>query len=119
MKTSVINVKNVLLSIGVLSMMFYAADIALAASGFNNPLGTGVTTVSGLLTKIIKWILGISAFLAMLALVVGGVRLIISFGNPSGVSAAKNNILWAVIGIAVIMLSYAIITLVSDLLGVS
>lgn len=110
----------------IIAMVFVAVlmdlSYALAADGFSNPLSGDdgeITTISGLLSVVIKWILGISAFLAMLAIVVSGVRMIMSLGNPSGVEAAKKNLMWAVIGTAVIMLSYAIITLVSGLLGVS
>lgn len=119
MKNGCMNVKNVLTTVVVVATLFYAADFALAEEGFANPLGNSVTSISGLLIKIIRWLLGVSALLAMLALVVGGIRMIVSFGNDQGVAAAKKNIQWAVIGVVVILLSYAIITLISDLLGVA
>lgn len=91
-----------------------------AQGGITNPLAgpQGATSIEGVFINITKWLLGIVAILALLALIVGGARMILSFGNESGVASAKKIIWWAVVGLAVVVASYAIIALViSDILG--
>jgi hypothetical protein len=88
-------------------------------SGITNPLGdSGSETITDVLKKVINWMLGLVGFLALIALVIGGARMIIDFGNEDQVKKAKATILWAVIGLAVVILSYAIINIVtSEILG--
>lgn len=88
-------------------------------SGIENPLGGGPDqTITGVLTGIIKWMLGLVGFLALIAIIIGGARMIMDFGNEEQVKKGKATILWAVIGLAVVILSYAIINIVtSDILG--
>ncbi len=87
--------------------------------GITNPLDGGPDqTITSVLTSVINWMLGLVAFLALIALIIGGGRMIINFGNEEQVKKAKTTILWAVIGLAVVILSYAIINIVvSDILG--
>lgn len=87
--------------------------------GIENPLGGGKNqTITDVLTKIIKWMLGLVGFLALIAIIIGGARMIMDFGNEEQVKKGKATVLWAVIGLAVVILSYAIINIVtSDILG--
>lgn len=80
----------------------------------------GADTNSGLLEKtdaitvlekIINWLLGIVAALGLLALIVGGVLYIISFGDEKKTSTAKSIIFWAIIGIVVVGISFSIISI--------
>jgi hypothetical protein len=45
-------------------------------------------------------------------LIYGGIRYTISMGDPKNVEAAKNTILYAIVGIVVALLAYAIINFV-------
>jgi hypothetical protein len=45
-------------------------------------------------------------------LIIGGVRYTMSGGNDKSVAAAKNTILYAVIGVVVALLAYAIVNFV-------
>ena len=107
--------------------MYISAPIAFAepslgsGGGITNPLGGGPDqTITDVLTKIINWMLGLVGFLALIALIIGGARMIMDFGNEEQVKKAKSTILWAVIGLAVVILSYAIINIVTtEILGTS
>ncbi len=73
--------------------------------GITNPLEQGgITTVSGLLGKIINWMLGLVGFIALIALITGGARMIMDFGSEEQVKKGKTTILWAVIGLLVVIL---------------
>lgn len=87
--------------------------------GIENPLGGGANqTITDVLKNVINWMLGLVGIVALIALITGGFRMIVDFGNEEQVKKAKLTILWAVIGLAVVILSYAIINIVvSDILG--
>ena len=56
--------------------------------------------------------LGIIAIISIIMLVYGGIRYIISGGDSKKVTDAKNTVLYAIIGLIVCLLSYAIINFV-------
>ena len=62
-------------------------------------------------------ILGIVGSLALLMFVIGGFLMLISAGNSEKVSKAKNIILAAVIGLALVFASYLIINFVMEAFG--
>lgn len=105
-------------AIGLLAVwcLVMGAQSVLAAK-FENPLGSN-TTFSGLIIKMTQFLLGLVGFLAMASLVWGGTMYIISLGNDNLVQQAKKIILWAVIGLIVIILSFVIIMTVQRFLGV-
>lgn len=88
------------------------------SGGITNPLGSKDQTITDLLVKVINWMLGLVGFIALIALITGGGRMIMDFGNEEQVKKGKTTILWAVIGLLVVILSYAIINIVtSEILG--
>lgn len=66
----------------------------------------------GAFTKIINAALFLIGAVSVLMLVYGGIRYTISGGNATSVTAAKNTILYAIVGIVVAMLAYAIVNFV-------
>lgn len=69
-----------------------------------------------LLTRVINYFLGLVGLLAVLMLVIGGIRYITSGGNEQTIEKAKQTILYAIIGIIIVLLSYAIVfTITSSL----
>jgi len=83
---------------------------------FDNPLTTA--SFEALISGIIKWILGIVVSLAILFLIIGGLMYITSAGNEEQATKAKKVILYALLGLGIIVLSYSIITELKDILGV-
>ena len=65
-----------------------------------------------LFMTIINTIIGITGSIAVLMLVIGGLRYTISGGDSSAVNSAKNTILYAIIGIIIVVMSYAIVNFV-------
>ena len=63
-------------------------------------------------TTIVNTALFLIGSIAVLMLIYGGVRYTISGGNEKSVTAAKNTILYAVVGIIVAVLAYAIVNFV-------
>ena len=76
--------------------------------------GTGFFEEDGMFRQIVNVFLFIIGAVAVIMLVYGGFRYVTSGGDASAVTAAKNTILYAVIGIIVAILAYAIVDFVID-----
>ncbi|HEX7483979.1 MAG TPA: hypothetical protein VF281_02395 [Candidatus Saccharimonadales bacterium] len=69
----------------------------------------GATGIFTTLTNVLLFIIGA---ISVIMIIIGGLRYVVSGGDSSKVSAAKNTILYAVVGILVALLAYAIINFV-------
>jgi len=70
-----------------------------------------------LLKNITTWLLGLTGSLTLLALVLGGFMYVSSLGDESKTKKAKTIIFWAIIGFCVVVLAYAVITIVTGILA--
>lgn len=61
------------------------------------------------ITNVLLFILGA---ISVIMIIVGGLRYVISGGNSTAVTAAKNTILYAIVGVIVALLAYAIVNFV-------
>lgn len=81
--------------------------------GVNAAQGTGTPTTlfgdSGIITNFINVLLFVAGALAVIMLIIGGLRYTVSGGNASSVSAAKNTVLYAIVGLLVAFFAYAIV----------
>jgi len=85
-------------------------DGANAARGEGQPsqlFGDG-----GFVTTITNVLLFVVGALSVIMLIIGGLRYVVSGGNASAVTAAKNTILYAIVGLVVAFLAYSIINFV-------
>lgn len=67
---------------------------------------------SGVITRVIQLIVMVAGVATVIMLIFGGIRYIISVGDPSNVNSAKNTILYALIGLGVTVISQAIVSFV-------
>ncbi len=66
----------------------------------------------GFISKLTSWILLAVGTISVIMLIFGGFRYVISGGDAKKVTDAKNTILYAIIGLIISLLSYAIIRFV-------
>lgn len=69
-------------------------------------------TIPELLGMVINAFLILAGTVAVLFIIVGGFQYVSSAGNPESVQKAKNTILYAVVGLIVVILSYAIVNFI-------
>ncbi len=86
-----------------------------SAQGLENPLGN-ITSLEQLLTQVVRIFLGIMAFLATIMVIWGGFTLMTSGGNSEKVQKGKDTLVWALLGLAVVFLSWAIVKFVFDVI---
>lgn len=69
----------------------------------------GQTGVFKTITNVLLFIIGA---ISVIMLIIGGVRYTVSGGDSSAVQSAKNTILYAIVGIVVAILAYAVVNFV-------
>lgn len=77
-------------------------------SGYNTNLPKIGATHSQL-TTIINIVISIAAAIAVLFIVIGGLRYVVSSGDPQKTSRAKDTIIYAVVGLLVCIIAEAIV----------
>jgi cytochrome bd-type quinol oxidase subunit 2 len=88
---------------------------ALEAKGDDQP--TDLFGATGILTKITNTLLFAVGIVSVFMLIYGGLRYITSGGDTKRVTDAKNTVMYAIIGLIIAVLSYAIINFVITSLG--
>lgn len=76
---------------------------------------TGVASLFGNVVAVVAIIAG---FLAFIALIAGGFRYITARGDPKAIAAAQGMITWAIIGLALIIISWLILVFIKEFTGV-
>jgi Type IV secretion system pilin len=84
---------------------------ASTGAGQAQPTGTP-DDLKGQLTVITNTLLLGIGFVSVVMLIIGGFRYVLSNGNEKSVTAAKDTILYAIIGVVIALLSFAIINFV-------
>lgn len=97
-----------------------------------NSCGTTLTDASGksvqvttlscifpLMANIISWLLQFSGIVAVVLIIYAGIRLISSGGDPKQIEGAKKILTYAIMGLVLIFLSFAILTFIADITGVA
>ena len=87
-------------------------------SGINSAKGTGapdnVTEDDGLIKKVVNLLLWAIGIVSVIMIIIGGIRYATSNGDSNQVTAAKNTIMYAVIGLVIAIFAYAIVYFVFD-----
>lgn len=87
----------------------------LAVSPINEITGNGVddsSAFTGNVVGIINAIIGALGIVAVIVVIIGGIRYMTSSGDAGKVKTAKDTILYGLIGLAVVALSFAIVNFV-------
>jgi membrane protease YdiL (CAAX protease family) len=93
------------------SLLFLAVPaVVLAQVALDNPLGT--SDLRKIIGRVIQALLGLSGTLALLMFVWGGFQWITSGGEKDKIQKGKNTVIWAVIGLFFVFISYTLVTAV-------
>jgi len=74
------------------------------AAGNSTLFGT-----SGIFTTVVNVLLFVIGAISVIMLIVGGIRYTVSAGDSGSVTAAKNTIMYAIIGLVIAFLAFAIV----------
>ncbi|MFZ1801874.1 MAG: hypothetical protein WAW62_04255 [Candidatus Saccharimonas aalborgensis] len=101
----------------VVSSTTFADDCTSAATcigtGANTAGGSGQNgDLGGLIKTVVNTLLYVLGATAVLMIVIGGIRYVTSQGDAAHIKAAKDTILYSVIGLIVAILAYALVNFV-------
>lgn len=90
-----------------------------SSSGVTGGIACGPSSISATegVKRAINILLYLVGVISLIVVVVGALRYVLSGGNPQATSAAKDTILYAVIGLVVALLAYAIVNFVLSNFG--
>lgn len=91
-----------------------AREGADAAQGEDQPSNLFGGTDGGIFSTITEILLFILGAISVIMIIIGGLRYVISGGDSSAITAAKNTILYAIIGLVIAVLAYAVIDFVLE-----
>lgn len=80
-----------------------------------NPIS--YNSLGELIVGLIRFLLIMVGSLSVLFIIIGAVRMVTSAGNEKAVTAGKQTIQWAVLGLVVALMSFSIIAMVQSLIG--
>jgi hypothetical protein len=98
----------------VFSLVFLLLPFATHA--LTNPLGN-VTSIQGLIGRLIKVLLGLAGSFSLLMFVWGGFQYLWSGGDPAKIKKGKDTIINAVLGIFIILFAYTFVTAIINALA--
>jgi hypothetical protein len=79
-----------------------------------NPIGA--ETAPELISRAIQILLGLIAMIAVVVIIVAGIRMVTAGGNPDQIKTAKSAIMWAIVGLVVALMSFSIVAIVERLI---
>lgn len=114
------------ISLNTLSALSLAVFVSIAVSspslavgimdGVNAAHGTGTPEQlfgdTGIITAVTNTMLFIVGALSVVMIIIGGIRYTISGGNSANVTAAKNTIMYALVGLVIAFLSFAVVNFI-------
>ena len=112
------------LIVGITLAVFAVGAFVMPVSAVNYSVQGGANTArgadqpsdlfgnNGIFQQITNMLLFAIGVLSVIMLIVGGLRYVISGGNKDAVNSAKNTILYAIVGLIVALLAFAVVNFV-------
>mgnify|MGYP001560577756 CR=1 FL=1 len=108
--------KKYLLSLTLVSFLA-VSFLALPAVGLAQPTNLPNLDVMNALGKIVDWLFTILLVIAALFIVLAAYTFVTAGGDPEKVNTARNQVLYALIGVAVAFLAKGLVALVQRIVG--
>ncbi len=106
---------------GVLVATLSAPVTVLAQFSTGTSTATGAKistgTVSGILTTVMNWLLGILGIGAIISFVIAGILYLTAAGDEGKTEKAKNMMTYAIVAVVVALVGYVAVNTISGLLG--
>jgi hypothetical protein len=83
-----------------------------AQAAYSPGMPTALLGGAGIFTTAVNILLFVVGVLSVIMIIVGGLRYVVSGGNTSAVSAAKTTVLYAIVGVVIAFLAYALVNFV-------
>jgi type IV secretory pathway VirB2 component (pilin) len=94
---------------------FVLAQDTTSSTTFGNPIDP--TTIEGVLTNITTYLQGIAGTIAVIFIIIGGIMYMVSGGSKEGTERAKKTLIFAIAGLAIVLVAPYLYTEIKALLG--
>lgn len=108
------NKKNITPIILALSVAMLLPLLASAITFSNTPATNGITSIPWLISSVVSIVWQGFAGLAVVMFIIAGAQFLLAEGDPEKLRTARRFIIWGVVGVAVAILGYSIVTVVSE-----
>lgn len=99
----------------------FAQSLEVSGNKIEGPLkgpgGTDISSLADIISIVLPIIIGLGGIILFFVLVLGGIGIMTSAGNPEKLKAASAKITSSLIGFVLLALSYVIINFVSKIFG--
>ncbi|MDO8492056.1 MAG: hypothetical protein Q7S34_00225 [bacterium] len=100
------------------SIMFFVVPVFFAyAVDIENPLGPGNTTFEAVISRIADFAVLIATPIAVIVILYAGVLFMTSAGDVEKVKKAKRALLWALVGLGIVLIGRGFIAIIRDALS--
>lgn len=101
--------KNIIIS------LFFILPLKARAVELENPLKAG--NIADLLKNIVDFLIEMGAYVFVIMMLIGAGMMMVAGGNPEKIKTAKKTILYTIIGYAIILLGWGMVTIIQEILG--
>lgn len=108
---------NKLIKTSVATLSFLATARVAFAEAISNPVNTNFSNIGSIFNTVFLFLIGIVGGLAIIFIVIGGIRYILAGGDPKATDSARHQITAALIGLVIALLAVAIVVIVGNILG--
>jgi len=98
------------------TLLFFVPVAAYAAYNVTI-INTPITDIGAVIVKIVNVLLGFTAALAVLFIIIGGLQYITSAGNTDKAKTGRQTLTYAILGLIIVILSYFIVSLVTNIVN--
>ena len=97
-----------------LILIFFLIPLIVGANGITSPITA--TNFDVLLSGIIDFLFTIGMTLAPAAIIIGAFYLMMSAGDPAGIETGRRIILYALIGIVILIIAKGLVSLIKEII---
>ncbi len=87
-------------------------DVAGGGSGTGSGCSSNGEDLNSVISDVLNILSLVAGFIAVLMLIIGGIRYIVSGGNDQAVAGAKNAIIYALVGLAIVAMAQFVVHIV-------
>lgn len=109
---NILRTTHYLCTTSVSAVLLFAATVAHAQGGLQNPLNSNFSTIPAFIAGALKVLVMVALPIITLFLVVAGFMFVFARGNSSKLEEAKKNFVYVIIGALLILGAWVIATLI-------
>lgn len=77
-----------------------------------SPKDYDLSTLITIMANVMKILFSLAGVVAVIFIIIGAIKYAFSYGNPQTMQSAKSTLLWAILGLVIVLCSYTILAFV-------